>query len=666
MARSWDARVRGASQKATTPTGADGVRTDDAQPDTASVEAAPLDSTAAVTDAALQADAARAPQSPGSSVAVQEAPGRTALAAGSPQPEPEAPLQAQTKPRTLRSFAERAAIVESQTEQPASVAAPNPPPPQGAIELVGAGLVLAVNALDVPVIVVDRTTGRIEFASQRWIDRFGSRPTWARHAPDTGTGGEAPLPPPGQSWQRTRSLVFADGREDLAELMMLGTTDALGHEVVTIVALDRTGTGAAITDRAEVISIVDGALSDQPPGSVAVLYVDLDRFKVVHDLVGNVEALRLLDLVSRRIAGVVRPNDMMFRLPSDEFVVIATDLDHPAIAEELAERVRSCVATLSDVGHDLALTASVGVALADDNQSGDALLSASETAVYLAKGRGRNRVAVHDEELRTRSQRLLVVERQLRKAIEQRDVRFAYQPVVDLPTGEVIGAEALLRLGGDIGLSAVEVVAAAEHSGLMGTLGSLVFQGVEEQLGAVLRSDDPRMVMVNLSATQLADDGLLETLGQIVEDDSIPNGRFAVEVPEIVIREHHDAFQQLCHMLQPKFQLGVDGFGTNVASLDVLKGLPIDYVKLHRSLTTALGSDRESREQLAEMIATATERCIGVIALGVERLDQARILVDLGCSKAQGFLYAGAVNADDLVELIDRRFEPIVPTESVG
>ncbi len=527
---------------------------------------------------------------------------------------------------------------------------------------VGVGLALAVNALDVPVVVIDRASGRIEFCSQRWEERFGTQSTWAKHSPESGTGGESPLPPPGQSWQRTRSLMFADGTEDLAELMMLGGTDSSGAEVVSIVALDRTGTGPAITDRAEVIAIVDGTLTDQPANSVAVLYIDLDRFKVVHDLVGNVEALRLLDLVSRRIAGIVRPNDLMFRLPSDEFVVITTDLEHPAIAEELAERVRVSVATLSDVGHDLALTASVGVALAEENQSGDTLVSAAETAVYLAKGRGRNRVAVHDEELRTRSQRLLVVERQLRKAIEQRDVRFAYQPVVHLPTGEVIGAEALLRLGGDIGLSAVEVVAAAEHSGLMGTLGALVFEGVDEQLGSLLRADEPRIVMVNLSATQLADDRLLASLAAIVADDTIPNSRFAVEVPEIVIREHHEAFRRLCKILQPKFQLGVDGFGTNVASLDVLHGLPIDYVKLHRSLTTSINTDQGSREQLADMIKTANQRNIGVIALGVERVEQAKVLVDLGCTMAQGFLYAGAVTADDLMGLIARSFEPATAT----
>ncbi len=607
MVRSWDARVKGASQKVARPLV-------DAAETNLSVEDIPGDVETPV-----------------------DQPERRRSTAGAVEDDHRLPVEPSTS-----------GIADATDGQPR-------------IAMLAAGMALAVDALEVPMVVIERSSGRVEFASSRWIERFGAKTTWARHMPSATESGESPLPPPGQSWQRTRSLMFADQSEDLAELMMLGDLTVDGDQIVTIIALNRTGTGPAVTDRAEIISILDGALGDGAPGSVAVLYVDLDRFKVVHDLVGNIEAVRLLDLVSRRIAASVRSGDLMFRLPSDEFVVIATDLEHPSVAEELAERVRGCVATLADVGHDLALTASVGVAVADDHDvTGDSLLSAGETAVYLAKGRGRNRVAVHDEELRTRSQRLLVVERQLRKAIEQRDVRFAYQPVVHLPTGSVVGAEALLRLGGDIGLSAVEVVAAAEHSGLMGTLGSLVFHGVDEQLGDLLRApNDHHLLMVNLSATQLADDGLLETLADIVHDRSIPNGRFAVEVPEVVIRQHHEAFRRMCEMLRPRFQLGIDGFGTNVASLDVLDGLPIDYVKLHRSLTTSIGADRETRERLADLVASAVERNIAVIALGVERMDQAVALAQLGCTMAQGFLYAGAVTAEDLKVLMTQSFEPV-------
>jgi diguanylate cyclase (GGDEF)-like protein len=524
-------------------------------------------------------------------------------------------------------------------------------------EIVSTGMSLAINAVELPAVVVERSTGLIHWMSEAWAERFGEQTHLARYMPSSTDLGESPLPPPHEAWQRTRTITYAGGTEDLAELLLLGARAADGSEVVTVVAIDRSGSGSIVTDRAEAISFVDGALNDASQGSVAVLYIDLDRFKVVHDLVGNVEALRLLDLISRRIGATVRGSDLLFRLPSDEFVVVACELEHRAVAEELAERIRSAIATLADVGQNMALTASIGVALADGEVGGDELLSAAETAVYLAKGRGRNRVAIHDEELRTRSERLLTVERQLRRAIEQRDVRFAYQPVVDLATGAVVGAEALLRLGGEIGLSAVEVVAAAEHSGLMGRLGTLVLEGVEEQLASLInRHDTNELIMVNLSATQLADEGLAATLRRLVDDVRIPANRLAVEVPEVVVREHRAAFVGLAELIQPKFKLGIDGFGTSYSSLEVLDGLSIDYVKLHRSITTSVGSEESARQEVGDLISTVGALGITVVALGVERQDQAAILDTLGCSFAQGFLYAGAVTAEDLMELFANGF----------
>lgn len=524
------------------------------------------------------------------------------------------------------------------------------------------GLALAVAAVSMAVAVVERSTGLILWSSESWVERFGERDLLARHLPSTTEFGESPLPGPGESWRRTRTITFADGAEDLVDLLLVGASragdpDGEAIEFATVVALERNGRGPVVSDRAEVIAVVDGAIESARDGSTAVLYVDLDRFKVVHDLVGNIEALRLLELVNRRISATVRGSDLVFRLPSDEFIVVACELEDAEAAEVLAERIRLGVATLADVGNDMALTASVGVAIAEGDQSGDQLVAAAETAVYLAKGRGRNRIAVHDEELRTRTQRLLVVERQLRRAIDRRDVRFAYQPVVDLGSGHVVGAEALLRLGGDVGLSAVEVVAAAEHSGLMGVLGALVLEGVEQQLGSMLRSvEREHTVMINLSAPQLADESLLAALGELTADSSIRPGRLALEVPELVLREHRDAFAKMAAAVQPRFKLGVDGFGISPESFDALAGLPIDYLKLHRSVTTTIGQDDGERARLAQTVERAFANDIVVVALGVERADQAAALRSVGVRRAQGFLYAGAVTSEDLLDLIETGF----------
>ncbi len=522
-------------------------------------------------------------------------------------------------------------------------------------ELVAEGLSLAIEATDLAVAVAERSTGLIRWTSDAWIERFGERDLLARHMPTSTELGEAPLPAPGVAWQRTRTLILADGAERLADLLMVGGESDDGTPFVTVVALESVAGRHVVTGRSEVIDVVDGAISERAQGTVAVLYVDLDRFKVVHDLVGNIDALRLLDLVNQRLAATVRGSDLLFRLHSDEYVVIASELEYPGQATELAERIRTAVATLSDIGHDLAITASVGVAVAQDDQTGDQLLSEAETAVYVAKGRGRNRIAVHDEDLRSRTERLMTVERQLRQAIDRRDVRFAYQPVIELETGAVVGAEALLRLGGDVGLSAVEVVGAAEHSGLMGALGVLVLEGVDEQLGAFLRTaGGEQSIQVNMSATQLADEDLVRTLARFAEDAGITPGRIALEIPEVVVRDHRAAVETLAKLVRPRFLFGIDGFGTGAISHEDLEGLPVDYIKLHRGITTSLGRMAvEERREFESMVTTMARRNVPVIGLGVESEEQAGWLRDIGVERAQGFLYAGAVTVDRLLALFD-------------
>lgn len=608
MARSWDARVRGASQKTSVPSVATEVSSDvvvDPRTDTL-----PSDG----------ADRATAP----------ETPQRRTTDPGFSGP---TPTELTDRPILARRSQDA--------------------------ELVAEGLSLAVGAADLAVAVAERSTGLIRWTSDAWTERFGERDLLARHMPTATELGEAPLPAPGVAWQRTRTLILADGAERLADLLMVGGESKDGTAFVTVVALESVAGRHVVTGRSEVIEVIDGAITHRDEGTVAVLYVDLDRFKVVHDLVGNMDALRLLDLVNQRLAGTVRGSDLLFRLHSDEYVIVASELEHPGHATELAERVRAAVATLSDIGHNLAITASVGVAIAGDGQSGDQLLSAAETAVYVAKGRGRNRVAVHDEDVRSRSERLMVVERQLRQAIDQKDVRFAYQPVIELQSGAVVGAEALLRLGGDIGLSALEVVGAAEHSGLMGALGVLVLEGVDEQLGSFLRAGDgSHSIHVNMSATQLADEDLVRTLAKFSGDVGITEGRIGLEIPEVVVRDHRAAVEALAKMVRPRFLFGIDGYGTGAITEADLDGLPIDYLKLHRGITTSLGRmTPDERGEIEFLVAHMSRRNVEVIGLGVESHEQAGWLLDIGVARAQGFLYAGAVTVDRLLDLFETGVE---------
>ena len=624
MARSWDARVRGASQKTATPV-------DEL-----------VDSGGVIGDLANHpAFEQQTVTTDSNDVQIDQLPVDD-LHVGEPH------VGEQHRRRRIDS---NETGPKHPTEKPAPLTARR----TGDAELVAEGLSLAVEAADLAVAVAERSTGLIRWTSDAWIERFGERDLLARHMPTSTELGEAPLPAPGVAWQRTRTLILADGAERLSDLLMVGGEVDGGTAFVTVVALESIAGRHVVTGRSEVIEVIDGAINQQAEGTVAVLYVDLDRFKVVHDLVGNIDALRLLDLVNQRLAATVRGSDLLFRLHSDEYVIVSSELEDPGQATELAERVRAAVATLSDIGHDLAITASVGVAIAENGQSGDQLLSEAETAVYVAKGRGRNRVAVHDEDLRSRSERLMAVERQLRQAIDRKDVRFAYQPVIELASGDVVGAEALLRLGGEIGLSAVEVVGAAEHSGLMGALGVLVLEGVDDQLGAFLRGLGPeKSIQVNMSATQLADEDLVRTLARISGDSEITPGRIALEIPEVVVRDHRDAVEALAAMVRPRFRFGIDGYGTGAISPEDLEGLPIDYVKLHRGVTTSLGRmSIDDRRDIEAMVTNMSRRNVEVVGLGVESHEQARWLSDIGVTQAQGFLYAGAVTVDQLLELFE-------------
>ncbi len=389
-------------------------------------------------------------------------------------------------------------------------------------DIVAYGPLLAITAADLVVAVAERTTGRLRWRSDAWLDRFGSVETVARHLPTSHEFAELPLPPAGESWRRSRTLAHQNGDETLYDLVLVGASTARGTQFVTILAIERIGVGQVITDRPEVLGLIADSLQGAEPNSVATVYVDIDRFERIVSAVGNLQAVRVLEQISRKLSSTMRATDSLFRLQGDEFLILAPGLQEAAHAEELGERVRSAIATIPEPADGLTVTASVGVAVNDENQGAEGLLAAAETAVQLAKGRGRDRVVLSRDDLPSVHERILTVERQLRRAIEHRQVRFSYQPLVRLDDRRIVGAEALLRVGGDVGLSATEVVSTAERAGLMGALGVLVFEGVEEQLGDwLVEPSERRRVMVNAAPSQLQDAEFMELLAELSRQDAL-------------------------------------------------------------------------------------------------------------------------------------------------
>lgn len=340
---------------------------------------------------------------------------------------------------------------------------------------------------------------------------------------------------------------------------------------------------------------------------------------------------------------------MLFRLQGDEFLIVAVDLADRGKGEELGERVRSAIATLPEPADNVVLTASVGVAVNEPSQTAHNLLAAAETAVQLAKGRGRNQVVLSDDALPSRTERLLTVERQLRRAIEHRHVSFAYQPLVRLSDRSTIGAEGLLRIGGDVGLSATDVVATAERSGLMGALGLLVVEGIEEQLGDwLIDPGSERLAMMNVAPSQLNDSEFVELL-EVLAGHAELSGHFGIEVSASSALENLNLISSLAERLAPNVQLGADGWSNLDIPLKALSDAGFSYLKLHRNLVAQLPSDAMLRDRAARLINESIERAITVFAIGVEKETEVEALEQVGCVAAQGFLFSAAVPATEFL-----------------
>ena len=516
-------------------------------------------------------------------------------------------------------------------------------------EIIVQGPRLAIAAADLSVAVAERTTGRVQWRSEAWIDRFGEVETLAKHLPESMEFAEWPLPPAGENWRRSRTLHTEDGDEVLFDLVLIGASTERGTHYVTVLATERLGSGLVVTDRPQILDMMEQALEEAEDESVAAIYVDLDRFERIVNVVGTVEAVRLIEQVSRKISATMRATDMLFRLQGDEFLVLAVGMQNRARAEELGERVRSAIAALPEPAEDMPLTASVGVAVCESGQTAHNLLAAAETSVHLAKGRGRNRVVLSDEALPSRNERLATVERQLRRAIEHRNVRFAYQPLVSLKDRSVVGAEALLRIGGDVGLSATEVVSTAERSGLMGALGVLVIEGVEEQLGDWLV--DPtmnRIAMVNVAPSQLADPEFVQLLEVIAQHEELAS-HFGIEVAAPAAFDNISLVASLTERLGSRIGFGIDGWSEMDTPLAFFADAGVNYVKLHRNLVSQLPTDDVLRERAKRLFSEAAERGIQIHAIGVEKEIEVEALLQIGCTTAQGFLFSNAVTADEFL-----------------
>jgi len=390
---------------------------------------------------------------------------------------------------------------------------------------------------------------------------------------------------------------------------------------------------------------------------VAVLLLDLDRFKLVNDTLGHPAGDQLLIGAARTLREALRPEDTVARLGGDEFVVVCEGVSSVSHARLLAERLAALVARDYDVaGTQIFTSASVGVAVGRAGDTTEALLSDADAAMYLAKERGRGRVEMFMPDLRTRAESRLAAETALRTAVEHQEFAVVFQPVVDLEMGCVVSAEALVRwqpAGREV-IGPGEFISLAEETGLIVPIGSWVLQEACAQLRA-WKDAVPRVPLtmsVNLSARQLTPD-LLDALTKILAINSLEPDALTLEITESVLMEDTDsALENLLGLKALGVRLAIDDFGTGYSSLSYLKRFPIDVLKVDRAFVSGLGTANDDTAIIAGILAMAKGLRVDLVAEGVETAEQLRALRVLGCPLAQGFHFARPLSAADFERLL--------------
>ena len=393
----------------------------------------------------------------------------------------------------------------------------------------------------------------------------------------------------------------------------------------------------------------------------AVLFIDLDRFKRINDSLGHRAGDQILLETADRIAGALRADDTVARLGGDEFTVlcegIATDDEALAIADKIFEELGHLYEV--DDG-EIYITASIGVALSDEDASPEELLQDADAAMYRAKGRGRARTELFDEVSRSHTVNRLALESALHGAVERGEFRLYYQPKVSVAAGRVVGYEALLRWEHPTrGLLAPDdFISVAEDSGLIVPIGRWVLTEAARQAATWGEGREPPPVMcVNLSARQFAQPDIVEMIAGVIDETGVNADSLCLEITESVVMEQsHGTVVTLSELKELGVQLAIDDFGTGYSSLGYLKRFRLDFLKIDRSFVDGLGRDPEQTAIVDAVVRLAQALGLGVIAEGVERPEQLAALRDLGCDLVQGYLFAHPEPPEVAGELLDRPF----------
>lgn len=396
----------------------------------------------------------------------------------------------------------------------------------------------------------------------------------------------------------------------------------------------------------EAISMTSGGVQ------CALLYLDLDRFKVINDTLGHPTGDELLCAVAGRLSSIVREVDTVARLGGDEFAIVHTGPSAAEQAAQIADRIIAEIQRPYGIReHRIAVGVSIGMAMAPaDGTTLELLLKKADIALYLAKTEGRGTWRFFQPEMDARAQELRLVEMDLRNALPT-DFEMHYQPILDVRSGRVSGFEALIRWNDPLrGLvSPADFIPLAEEAGLIMPIGEWALRAA---CAAAANWPTDVDVAVNISPIQFNDNRLPDVVQEALAASGLAPGRLVLEVTESVLLQNSDNRRAMLHRLRALgIRIALDDFGTGYSSLSYLRSFPFDKIKIDQSFIRDLGSNRDSMIIVEAVIGLARGLGMATVAEGVETTQQLATLTDAGCTRVQGYLFSQPVSEDEVPEL---------------
>lgn len=386
----------------------------------------------------------------------------------------------------------------------------------------------------------------------------------------------------------------------------------------------------------------------------AVLFLDLDRFKIINDSLGHAKGDELLKFIARRLESCIRTGDLVARLGGDEFVILLTELVEANEVILVAERILEELKTPFNLGgREIYITTSIGITLSESGHTrAEDMLRDADIAMYRAKAKGRAQYQVFNQEMHEDASKQLQIETEMRRALEKGEFCLYYQPIVQLESNRLVGVEALVRWNHPTRgtVSPMEFIPAAEENGLILPLGSWILSESCRQLREWQKRNplaSRLTVSINLSFKQFSQLDLVKEVSSIIEKTGVDPRCLKFEVTESHIMENSEIAVAIMNRLREiGAEISLDDFGTGYSSLSYLHRLPIDYLKIDRSFVTRMIESRENAEIIRTIIKLGQNLKMKVIAEGIETPEQLEQLQSLNCEFGQGYLFSKPLESE--------------------